>query len=85
MAVVFLKVSSLEGEEQQEGHHKTEQSHGLREGETQDGVWEQLLLEGGVPGIADDEGTEHCSDTSTWNEAYNMLHTSSYIIILSVI
>lgn len=68
MAVVFLKVNSLESEEQQEGHHKTEQSHSLGQGEAQDSVWEQLLLEGGVPGIADDQGTEHRSDTRTWKK-----------------
>lgn len=38
MAVVFLKVISLESEQQQERHHKTEQTHSLRKGETQDGV-----------------------------------------------
>lgn len=76
--VVFLKVNSLESEEQQERHHKTEQTHGLRQGETQNGVWEQLLLEGGVPGIADDEGAEDCSNTSSWNfngDVSNLLTT----------
>lgn len=67
MAVVFLKVNSLESEQQQEGHHKTEQTHSLGQGEAQDGVWEQLLLEGGVPGVADDQRAEHCSDTRSWN------------------
>lgn len=35
----------LESEEQQEGHHKTEETHSLREGKAQDGVREQLLLQ----------------------------------------
>lgn len=55
----------LEGEEQQEGHHKTEKTHGFRQGETQDGIGEQLLLERWVPGITDDERTEHCSNSGT--------------------
>ena len=40
-----VKVTCLEGEEKKEGHHKTEKSHGLREGESQDGVGEQLQRE----------------------------------------
>jgi len=55
----------LEGEQQQEGHHQTEQTHGLGQGEAQNGVGEQLLFQRWVPGVADDEGTEYCSDTST--------------------
>lgn len=55
----------LEGEEQQESHHKTEQTHGLRQGKAQNGVGEELLFQRWVPGVTDDEGTEYCSDTST--------------------
>ena len=46
-----VKVTCLEGEEKKEGHHETEKSHGLREGESQDGVGEQLLLKTRVPGV----------------------------------
>lgn len=55
----------LEGEQQQEGHHKTEQTHSLRQGETQDGIGKQLLFQRWVSGITNDEGTEYWSDTST--------------------
>lgn len=57
--------SVLEGEQQQEGHHKTEETHGLRQGKAQDGIGEQLLLQGWVPGIADDQAAEHTANTST--------------------
>ena len=39
----------LEGEQEEEGHHQAEQSHGLRQSESQDSVGEKLLLQGWVP------------------------------------
>lgn len=63
--VTRLRMFSLESEEKEESHHETEKSHGLRQSESQNGVGEELLLKGGVAGIADDEGTEDASDTGT--------------------
>merc|ERR1719158_2607746 len=61
----FTNKNFLESKEQQEGHHQAEETHSLRQSETQDGVGEQLLLERGVPGVADDEGPEDRADTSS--------------------
>lgn len=62
---VVLGIRSLEGEEQQESHHKTEQTHGFRQGETQDSVGEQLLLQRWVSCVTDDQRSEYCSDSGT--------------------
>lgn len=35
--------------EDKECHHQTEKTHGLRQGKTQDGVGEKLLLERWIP------------------------------------
>lgn len=67
----------LEGEEQQESHHKTEQTHGLRQGKAQNGVGEELLFQRWVPGVTDDEGTEYCSDTSTGSSDTDCCSTST--------
>lgn len=49
----------LEGEQQQERHHQTEQTHSLRQGETQNCIREQLLFQRGISCITNDEGTEY--------------------------
>jgi len=51
--------------EEQEGHHEREKTSGLSEGETENGVLEELTPEGGVAGNTLDETTENRSDTNT--------------------
>ena len=51
------------GEQDDERHHQAEQTHGLGQGEPQDGVGEQLLLQGWVPSITDAKGSEYSSDS----------------------
>ena len=55
--------NGLEGEQDHEAHREAEETHGFRQGESQNGVGEQLTLERGVTGVADDQGAEHVSDT----------------------
>lgn len=55
----------LECEEEEESHHETEKSHGFGQSETQNGIGEELLLQGRVAGIADDQRSEDAADTST--------------------
>ena len=45
----------LEGEEQHERHHQTEETHGFGQSKTQDGIREQLLFQARVSGIGNDE------------------------------
>ena len=39
----------LESEEEEEGHHQTEETHSFRQSESKNSVGEQLLLQAGVP------------------------------------
>merc|ERR1719186_1749600 len=61
----ILHKNSLKCEEQKESHHETEESHGLGQGESHDGVGEQLLLEGGVPCISDNKRSKDRSNPSS--------------------
>jgi len=62
---VVVDASRLESEEQQEGHHETEEPHSLRQGEPENGVGEELLFQTGVARIADDQTAEHTANTGT--------------------
>lgn len=63
--VVTWLLFYLESEEKEESHHETEKSHSLGQGETQNGVGEELLLQGWVAGITYDERSEDASNTGT--------------------
>lgn len=55
----------LEGEEEEESHHETEEPHSLGEGESQNGIGEELLLKGWVASITDDQGAEDRANTGS--------------------
>ncbi len=48
-----------------QGNHQVEQTNGLDEGETQNGIGEQLAAQGRVAGDALDQGSEDETDTDT--------------------
>jgi len=58
-----LVVSRLEREEKQERHHQTEKSHSFGQGETQNGVREELLLQRWITRVADDQRAKYATDT----------------------
>ena len=51
--------------EEKEGHHEREQTRSLSEGETENGVLEELTTERGVAGDTLDQSTENRTDTNT--------------------
>ena len=63
--LIFL---CLESEQEQESHHEAEKSHSLGQGESQNGKGEELSLEGGIPGVADDQRAEHAADAGAWGD-----------------
>jgi len=67
--LTLTPINHLEGEQNEESHHQTEQPHGLWQSESQDGIWEELLFEGGVASVADNQTAEHWADTSSWSSS----------------
>ena len=51
-------IRGLHSEQNEESDHQTEKAHGFGQGESQDGVGEQLLLQGWVPGKTTKTGEE---------------------------
>jgi hypothetical protein len=60
-----MQCTHLRDVEEQERHHECEQTSGLSEGETQNGVLEELTPEGRVAGNTLDETSENRTDTDT--------------------
>jgi hypothetical protein len=63
--------------EEQEGHHEREKTSSFGEGETENGVLEELTPEGGVAGNTLDEATENRSDTNTGTSKTNGSETGT--------
>jgi len=63
--------SCLECEEQKESHHQTEKTHGLRQGKSKNGIREQLLFQGWVTGVSDDERSEDATNSGTGSSHSN--------------
>ena len=64
-ATEFRNQMRLESEQNQESHHQTEETHGFGQGESKNGVREELLLQGRIASITNDQTAEHGSDTSS--------------------
>jgi hypothetical protein len=60
-----MTCTNLSNVEEQERHHESEETSSFGEGETQNGVLEELTPEGWVAGNTLDEGTENRTDTNT--------------------
>jgi len=58
-------VGRLESEQQEEGHHQTEETHGFRERKAQDGIGKQLLFQGWIAGIADNQTAKDTPNSSS--------------------
>lgn len=63
--MVFNTITFLESEQDHETHSEAEKSHSLGKSESENSVGEELLLQGRVAGVSDNEGSEDVSDTSS--------------------
>lgn len=72
-----MQCTTLRNVEQEEGHHEREETSSFGEGETQNGVLEELTPERRVAGDTLDEGTEDGSDTDTSTSETNRGNTGT--------
>jgi hypothetical protein len=72
-----MQCTHLRDVEEQEGHHEREKTSGLSEGETENGVLEELTPEGGVAGDTLDETSENRADTDTGSGKTNGSETGA--------
>jgi len=70
----------LESEQEQESHHKAEKTHSLGQSKSKNSKGEKLALQGGVPGIADDQGAEDTANASTGSSHTNSGSTSTNVL-----
>jgi hypothetical protein len=75
--VYISYLNNLEGEEDQEGNHQTEETHSFGEGKSENSIREQLLFQGWVSGVANDQRTEHRTNTGTGSSDTNGGGTST--------
>lgn len=72
-----MQRTTLDNVEEQKGHHESEETSSFSEGETQNGVLEELTPEGWVAGDTLDESTEDRSNTNTSTSETDRGHTST--------
>jgi hypothetical protein len=65
LSTQYFSTTHLCNVQEQERHHESEQTSGFGEGETQDGVLEELATEGRVAGDTLNETAEDGTDTDT--------------------
>lgn len=58
-------IHNLESKQEQESHHEAEETHSLRQSESQNGKREKLSFQRWVTGVSDDKASEDASDTSS--------------------
>jgi len=79
-SLLILAATNLESKQEQESHHQTEQPHSLRQGKTKNGEGEKLALQGGIPGIANNQGAKDTANSSTRSGNTNSSSSSTNVL-----